>query len=86
MEATRRAYGTPYTQQVAASKKTINGLTNALNNVTNWSGTINTDPIEIEEEVIEEEPLPGQAPAPAVTPVSPITYNWGNTVNSYWQG
>lgn len=80
MEATRRAYGTPYTQQVAASKKTINGLTNALNNITNWSGTINTDPIEIEEEVIEEEPLPG------ITPVSPITYNWGNTVNSYWQG
>ena len=45
--------------------------------------TVNTDPIEIEEEVIEEEPLPGQAP---VQPVSPITYNWGNTVNSYWQG
>lgn len=86
MEATRRAYGTPYTQQVAASKKTINGLTNALNNITNWSGTINTDPIEIEEEVIEEAPLPGQAPAPSITPVSPITYNWGDTVNSYWQG
>lgn len=86
MEATRRAYGTPYTQQVAQSKKTINGLTNALNNITNWSGVINTDPIEIEEEVIEEEPLPGQAPAPSITPVSPITYNWGDTVNSYWQG
>lgn len=86
MEATRRAYGTPYIQQVAESKKTINGLTNALNNITNWSGTVNTDPIEIEEEVIEEEPLPGQAPAPAVTPVSPITYDWGKTVNAYWQG
>ena len=80
MEATRRAYGTPYTQQVAASKKTINGLTNALNNITNWSGTINTDPIEIEEEIIEEEPLP------TVTPVSNITYDWGKTVNAYWQG
>lgn len=84
IEATHRAYGTPYTQQVAASKKTINGLTNALNNITNWSGKVNTDPIEIEEEIIEEEPLPGQVPA--VTPVSPITYNWGDTVNSYWQG
>jgi hypothetical protein len=50
-----------------------------LNNITNWSGKVNTDPIEIEEEVIEEEPLP-------VQPVSPITYNWGNAVNSYWQG
>ena len=39
-----------------------------------------TNTIEIEEEVIEEEPLP------TVTPVFPITYNWGNTVNSYWQG
>ena len=62
----------------------VNQVTNALNNITNWSGKVNTDPIEIEEEVVEEEPLPGQAPA--VTPVSPITYNWGNTVNSYWQG
>ena len=79
MEATRRDYGTPYIQQVAQSKKTINGLTNALNNITNWSGKVNTDPIEIEEEVIEEEPLP------TVTPVSPITYNWGDTVNSYWK-
>lgn len=85
IENGRRMAGSPlYTQQVAASKKTINGLTNALNNITNWSGTINTDPIEIEEEVIEEEPLPGQAPA--VTPVSPITYDWGKTVNAYWQG
>lgn len=83
MEANRRTQGTPYIQQVAQSKKTINGLTNALNNITNWSGKVNTDPIEIEEEVIEEAPLPGQAPA--VTPVSPITYNWGDTVNSYWQ-
>ena len=62
----------------------VNQVTNALNNITNWSGKVNTDPIEIEEEAVEEEPLPGQAPA--VTPVSPITYNWGNTVNSYWQG
>lgn len=44
--------------------------------------TVNTDPIEIEEEVIEEEPLPGQAP---VQPVSPITYEWGNQVNAYWK-
>ena len=61
----------------------VNQVTNALGKITNWSGKVNTDPIEIEEEVIEEEPLPGQAP---VQPVSPITYNWGNTVNSYWQG
>ena len=84
IENGRRMAGSPlYTQQVATSKKTINGLTNALNNITNWSGKVNTDPIEIEEEIIEEEPLPGQVP---VQPVSPITYNWGNTVNSYWQG
>lgn len=62
----------------------VNQITNALGKITNWSGKVNTDPIEIEEEVIEEEPLPGQVPA--VTPVSPITYNWGDTVNSYWQG
>lgn len=62
----------------------VNQVTNALGKITNWSGKVNTDPVEIEEEVIEEEPLPGQVPA--VTPVSPITYNWGNTVNSYWQG
>lgn len=60
----------------------VNQVTNALGKITNWSGKVNTDPIEIEEEVIEEEPLPGQAP---IQPVSPITYNWGDTVNSYWQ-
>jgi len=61
----------------------VNQVTDALGKITNWSGKVNTDPIEIEEEIIEEEPLPGQAP---VQPVSPITYNWGDTVNSYWQG
>ena len=80
IENGRRMAGSPlYTQQVAASKKTINDLTNALNNITNWSGKVNTDPIEIEEEIIEEEPLP-------VQPVSNITYDWGKTVNAYWQG
>lgn len=59
----------------------VNQVTDALGKITNWSGKVNTDPIEIEEEIIEEEPLP----AP-VQPVSPITYNWGDTVNSYWQG
>lgn len=59
----------------------VNQVTDALGKITNWSGKVNTDPIEIEEEIIEEEPLPGQ-----VQPVSPITYNWGDTVNSYWQG
>lgn len=59
----------------------VNQVTDALGKITNWSGKVNTDPIEIEEEIIEEEPLP----AP-VQPIYPITYNWGDTVNSYWQG
>ena len=73
-----------YTRAIGQADQKMTGLANALNGITNWSGKVNTDPIEIEEEIIEEAPLPGQAPA--VTPVSPITYNWGNTVNSYWQG
>lgn len=75
-----------YTRAIGQADQKMTGLANALNGITNWSGKVNTDPIEIEEEVIEEAPLPGQAPAPAITPVSPITYNWGDTVNSYWQG
>ena len=64
----------------------VNQVTNILEGIASrWDGKtpmqVNTNPIEIEEEVIEEEPLPGQ-----VQPASPITYNWGNTVNSYWQG
>ena len=68
-----------YTRAIGQADQKMTGLANALNGITNWSGKVNTDPIEIEEEIIEEEPLP------AITPVSPITYNWGNTVNSYWQ-
>lgn len=73
-----------YTRAIGQADQKMTGLANALNGITNWSGKVNTDPIEIEEEIIEEAPLPGQAPA--ITPISPITYNWGNTVNSYWQG
>ena len=70
------------------SGRKVNQVTNALEGIASrWDGKtpmqVKNVPIEIEEEVIEEEPLPGQAP---VQPVSPITYNWGNTVNSYWQG
>ena len=68
-----------YTRAIGQADQKMTGLANALNGITNWSGKVNTDPIEIEEEIIEEEPLP------AITPVSPITYNWGDTVNSYWQ-
>lgn len=69
----------------------VNQVTDILGDIASrWDGKtpiqVKDIPIEIEEEIIEEEPLPGQAPAPAVTPVSPITYNWGDTVNSYWQG
>lgn len=69
------------------SGRKVNQVTNALEGIASrWDGKtpmqVKNVPIEIEE-VIEEEPLPGQVP---VQPVSPITYNWGNTVNSYWQG
>lgn len=65
----------------------VNQVTDILGDIASrWDGKtpiqVKNVPIEIEEEVIEEEPLPGQAPA---QPVSPITYNWGDTVNSYWQ-
>lgn len=68
-----------YTRAIGQADQKITGLTNALNGITNWSGTINTDPIEIEEEIIEEAPLPGQPP------VTGITYSWGDTVNNYWK-
>lgn len=69
----------------------VNKVTNALEGIASrWDGKtpmqVKNVPIEIEEEVIEEEPLPGQVPAQSVQPVSPITYSWGDTVNSYWQG
>lgn len=69
----------------------VNKVTNALEGIASrWDGKtpmqVKNVPIEIEEEVIEEEPLPGQAPVPAVTPVSPITYEWGDKVNAYWKG
>ena len=32
----------------------VNQVTDALGKITNWSGKVNTDPIEIEEEIIEE--------------------------------
>lgn len=76
-----------YTRAIGQADQKMTGLANALNGITNWSGKVNTDPIEIEEEIIEEAPLPGQvpAPAPAVTPVSTITYDWGDKVNAYWK-
>lgn len=62
----------------------VNQVTSALENIASkWDGKtpieVKNVPVQIEEEIVEEEPLPTQ-------PASPITYNWGNTVNSYWQG